>query len=97
MRSWERKGQQKNKNNSPLPVRWTFWESSTTCEFLLFLFVDIFCCTVQNYLVSMHSSVIYTTDEGNECGGFLKVRLCLFIYGGGFKSSKDLNYNNPEI
>ena len=30
----------------------------------------------------MHSSVIYTTDEGNECGGFLKVRLCLFIYGG---------------
>ena len=42
MRFWERKGQQKNKNNSPLPVRWTFWESSTTCEFLLLLFVDFF-------------------------------------------------------
>ena len=42
MRSWERKGWQKNKNNSPLPVRWTFWESSTTCEFLLLLFVDFF-------------------------------------------------------
>ena len=45
----------------------------------------------------MHSSVIYTADEADECGGFLKVRLCLFIYGGGFKSSQDVNYNNHEI
>ena len=45
----------------------------------------------------MHSSVIYTADEADECGGFLKVRLCLFIYGRGFKSSQDVNYNNHEI